>query len=196
MIDIKPMNGRSAVTLPETLIVAAVLALLLIVVALGLAKVRSDLKHGQAWELLANLDKALDAYHQDTGIWPACEPTPAGPAEAKTHRKPTIYNATDCVIAALATEPASQKMVQKIPDVLLVPGNNTTTRPADFGTVRDAWGRKLRCITAQSPTDSERRAVAANSGKPIFISPGADGKLGTNDIVAAADNLRSDELPR
>jgi len=189
-------------TLSETLIVAAVLALVLVIVALAMATIRNDLKQRQTWELLAMLDEALRAYYQAAAQQLGNKPDPAA----------------DRVIAALAAVPASRQVLERIPHRLRVRANvekqwagNAKARtgrwPAAAGrshtwdrpdvTVQDAWGHPLQCLTAASPSPVHRQAVAANGGRPIFISAGVDGRFGSElDVAAGDDNLRSDELPR
>ena len=186
----------------ETLIAGAVLALLLIVTALGVAKVRSDLKHQQVRQLLGLLDEALSAYHQAGGHWPMCPP-PAGPVsttrgtphENEREAADRGFETAKCAMAALSAEPKSREILQKIPAILLATDKSGAAEPVLLGGVRDAWGGALRCLTINSQDNIDRQAVAANGGKPIFISAGADGNFGIKNIVAAADNLRSDELP-
>lgn len=69
-----------------------------------------------------------------------------------------------------------------------------TEESAGQWVVIDAWGRPMRCLTARCPSPVACEAVAANGGKPIFISAGPDGQFGMADGVTDADNLRSDEL--
>ncbi len=189
--------GRRAVTFTETLITATLLGLLLVVVALGVHSVRSDLKHKQVWDLLVTLDKALDAYHETTGTWPftlATQPDETEPERLSSNDDPTESGRR--VINALAAVPASREILDTIPDLLRVPPESKQAEPNDWGTVRDAWGQPLHCLTALSRIPVEWQAVAANLGKPIFISAGTDGQFSSRDSVAEADNLRSDQLPR
>ena len=99
------------------------------------------------------------------------------------------------VIAVLAAEPASRAILDKTRPVLrVIPVADIADGVSElpWGTVQDAWGRPLRCLTAASKSPLDREAVAVNGGRPIFISAGPDGRFGTRDIAAAADNLRSD----
>lgn len=185
-------------TFTETLITATLLGLLLVVVALGIHSVRGDLKHQQVWYLLVSLDKALEAYHEATGTWPftpATQPSGTEPERLSINDDPTESGRR--VINALAAVPASREILESIPAILRIPPERTEAKiNDDWGTVRDAWGRPLRCLTALSRIPVEWQAVAANRGKPIFISAGTDGEFTSRDSVAEADNLRSDQLPR
>jgi len=201
---------RVAMTLPETLVAGAIVGLVLIAVALGVATVRTDLKRLQVQELLAVLDEALCAYQAATGQWPAGSPAAAHGESPDGEKAPVPPRITagpqaadsggasaDQVVAALAAVPASRTVVERIPAVLRVPPQGEVASPnkADWGTVQDAWGRRLECLTATSRSAIARQAVAANHDKPIFISAGVDGRFG-RDTYDDADNLRSDELPR
>jgi len=182
---------QRAMTLAETLVAAAVIGVVLAMVALGVATVRSDLKHGQVEQLLATLDEALSAYHQATSEWPA-DPGVEDEDRASAEQD----GSADRVIAALAAEPASREILDKTGLVLRVkPGTDlsTATSESSWGTLQDAWGRRLRCLTSASRSPIDREAVAANGGRPIFVSAGPDGRFGTHDIAAAADNLHSDK---
>ncbi|NLX14476.1 MAG: hypothetical protein GXY44_12590 [Phycisphaerales bacterium] len=186
---------RRGVTFTETLITAALLGLVLVVVALGIHSVQGDLKHRQVWDLLATLDKALTAYHEATGTWPF--PPATQPADTEPNHLPSKDDPAESsrrVIAALADVPASREILDTIPMILRVPPEGAEL--GKWGTVRDAWGRPLRCLTARSRVAIEWQAVAANHGKPIFISAGVDGQFTFRDGVADADNLRSDQMPR
>ena len=181
---------RRALTLPETLIAGAILAVVLLAVALGVSNVRSGLKERQVKEILALLDQALGAYHKATGTWPsdvkALKPAPSADQDE---------GSGDRVIAVLANVPAARMQLDRVRPIFRIavvdqgpPAATQTT----WGTVQDAWGRHLRCLTAASPAPSDQEAVAANAGRPIFVSSGPDGDFGTIDIAAAADNIRSD----
>jgi len=181
---------QRAMTLIETMIAAAVIGAVLAVVILGVATVRSDLKRGQVEQLLATLDQALSAYHQATSDWPM------DLGSEEDERAPTERDGSaDRVIDVLAAEPTSRAILDIIRPILWVQpitdiNKGDTALP--WGTVQDAWGQPLRCLTADSKSPLDREAVAVNDGRPIFISAGADGQFGNRDIAAAADNLRSD----
>jgi type II secretory pathway pseudopilin PulG len=207
---------QNAMTLPETLIAATVVGLALIAVALGLSTMRTDLRRSRTVELLVMLDQALAMYQHETGQWPVIQ-TPSGGREST---RADLQNATDqrpdsdgvenlpsereesgnSVIALLAEASASREALQRVPEVMRSPVAadsrlTPSTLPSALSwTVHDAWGRPLRCLTAASPTPLDREAVAANRGRPIFISAGEDGDFGLRDRSAAADNIRSDEL--
>ena len=139
------------------------------------------------------MDKALSAYHHATGRWP-------GDAEGATSvdTPPENDGSGDRVIAILRAVPDSQKVLDQIPPIFRVAATSDplaagpASQPAS-STVQDAWGHRFRCITADSPNPAEHDAVAANDGKPVFISAGPDGRFGPQDQPNAADNIRSDE---
>ncbi|MBI4580862.1 MAG: hypothetical protein HY718_14230 [Planctomycetes bacterium] len=213
---------RRAVTLSETLVAGALVGLLVVVVAIGMDAMRTELKRRQAIALLAALDEALTAYHQATAQWPpdhALPPTPGRPGPAID---PDDDGSGDRIIVVLAAVAESRAVLQRVPNILRLPGEGggssteagrdarppnlrvpgegggSATRPggANWGTVVDPWGRRLRCLTATSPSATHRKAVAANRNRPIFISAGPDGRFGFTDVSAASDNLRSDEPSR
>ena len=97
----------------------------------------------------------------------------------------------DLVIAALASVPASRNVLEQLPEVLRPPPDERgSVRLRQVGlTIQDAWGRRLRCLTDTSPFEVDRQAVAANGGKPVFISAGPDRRFGVRDPASAADNL-------
>ncbi len=192
---------RCGFTLSETLIAAAVLAILLTAIALGLTTIRTELKREQTVEVLVALDEALGAYEAATGQWPqvAAAGRPQGSADDEQGRAmPSVSSAGgerddgDAAIALLAELPASRQVLERIPTAVRVPVPGRT----GAWTVRDAWGRRLRYLNRESSSLVDREAVAANGGRPIFVSPGDDGEFGGRDRAASADNLRSDELPR
>lgn len=181
---------QRAMTLVEILLVAVAIGVVLAMVALGVATVRNDLKHGQVEQLLATLDEALSAYHQATGHWPV------DPGAEDTERALVEHDGSaDRVVAVLASEPASRAILDKTRPVLRVTPVADISDEANelpWGTVQDAWGRRLRCLTAASKSPLDREAVAINDGRPIFICAGPDAQFGNRDISTAADNLRSD----
>ena len=178
-------------TLIETLVAAAVLGAMLAVIALGIATIRKDLKHTQVEQLLATLDEAMSAYHKATGEWPA------NPIAKDAERISTEQESdADRVIAVLAAQPTSQAILDRTKSVFRikpVPDISAQASQSPWGTVQDAWGQRLRCLTADSTSPIDREAVAANGGRPIFVSAGPDEQFGSQDIAAAADNLRSDQ---
>lgn len=191
------LGRRRGITFTETLITAALLGLVLVVVALGIHTVQGDLKRQQVWDLLATLDNSLTAYHEATGTWPFA--SARRPDDPDANRLPINDDPAEIsrrVIAALADVPASREILDTIPEILRVPPEREEAVAGQWGTVRDAWGRPLHCLTARSRAPLDWQAVAANRGKPIFISAGLDGRFDSRDSVAEADNLRSDQMPR
>ncbi len=182
---------RRALTLIETAIAAILIGLLLIVATQGMDAVRDDLKRRRTENVLVLLDKALTAYHQTTGRWPVDPDNETQSDDLSEHDR-----SGDRVIAALATVPEARKALEQIPPAYraAAPNTDAPASPAGqpWGTVHDAWGQRLRCITADSLLPSERDALAANAGKPIFISAGPDKRFGLQNRPNAADNIRSD----
>ncbi len=170
---------RRAMTFSETLIVAMLVGAALLLVALGIATVRTDLRTHQTWELLARLDDALNAYYGSTGSWPVDPRATAERSSASGASESTVI-----VLAALQRTPKSDQVLERVPEVL-----RRESYEPDVWIVVDGWGRPLRCMTANSPRTLERQAVAANGGKPIFVSAGGDGRFGLDDVADAADNL-------
>lgn len=204
--------GRRAMTLIEVLIAAILCGMVLFVLMLGMDGIRSELKRRHTLGLLGTLDRALMAYHRATGIWPVDPGLPV-PAKARTHAASPIADDIETghrMVMVLAGEPASRSVLETIPPVLRVEagpadrgdttGGNSFRAPptpspgSDWGRVQDSWGRPLRCLTSASPSSGDRKAVAANENRPIFISAGPNGDFGIDDPAAKADNLRSDEL--
>lgn len=179
---------RRAMTFSETLIVAAMIGLALTLVALGISAVRAELRTQQTWELLATLAEALEAYHEQRGAWPVDD-------REDYHKQAEGGDGADGsaerVLELLHGVEASAVVLERVPEVLRA-GRTGQTR----WTVVDGWGHRLRCMTAESPRLLERQAVAANGGKPIFVSAGANGRFGTDDVAAAADNLLLRPAPR
>ena len=181
---------RRAPTLTETLILAVVIGLGLLAIALGIDTVRQDLKRRQAERVLATLDRALVAYHHAAGRWPTDSPGEAQRGASSDEGD----GSGDRVVAALAGVPESRHVLEGIPPAFLVavPVDGPAPASRPWGMVQDAWGQPLRCLTAGSSSPADQEAVAANGGKPIFISAGPDECFGFHDVPAAADNIRSD----
>jgi hypothetical protein len=104
--------------------------------------------------------------------------------------------AVDRTLVSLAQVPGARAHLEKLPPVLRVKPNGSADSAGAWGSIRDPWGRPLHCFTASSPLAVHRKSVAANQGRPIFISAGPDGRFGFNDVSAASDNIRSDEIGR
>jgi len=172
---------RRAMTLSETLIATALIGLVLTMVALGITAVRTDMRTRQTWDLLRTLAAALDAYHEQTGAWPL-DDRDDYLKQSKTVDGPD--GSAEYILKTLHGVAASEAILARVPEVLRDRGG---VGPA--WTVVDGWGRQLRCLTAASGRTLERQAVAANGGKPIFVSAGGDGRFGTENVAAAADNL-------
>lgn len=183
---------RRAVTLSETLVALAAVGLAILVLALGTDGVRTELKRKQCAELAQSLHRALLAYHQSTGGWPAgsqrpaessADPLTAGGVESGTR-----------VLGELARLGVSRTVLAALPEALRADAGGAAGEPElKWASVVDPWGNPLICLTSTSPLAAQRKAVAANRGCPIFISAGPDGRFGLNDPSAASDNIRSDE---
>jgi type II secretory pathway pseudopilin PulG len=192
-----PIRGTRlrGITLSETLIAAAGVAVLLMVLSLGMHGIRTELKRQQTVALMQTLDRALLAYQESTGAWPVdtklLESKRTAPDQSRASGLQD--GSGDRVISLLAEVPASRVLLETIPAILR-PRNDPgpTTRPW-AARVRDPWGNSLRCLTAVSPMVLDRQAVAANQNRPIFISAGPDGRFGSKDISGSSDNIRSDE---
>lgn len=198
-----------------------VLGLVLLIAAQGAQYVRDQLRTSRTWELLARLDEALTAYHQAAGAWPPgvgaeaagstgggsrasrdnADARPAGDLPART-LEPRATRDAAAVVQALLLVPAARTVMDAIPEPLragavlqsAAGGQPAASRPA-WSEMVDAWGAPLRCLTARGDSAADRQAVAANGGKPVFVSAGPDGEFGTENSPAVSDNLRSDELP-
>ncbi|HSW44257.1 MAG TPA: hypothetical protein VLM89_01665 [Phycisphaerae bacterium] len=180
---------RRALTITETLLCASIIGLLLGVAGLGVDTVRQDLKRRQTENLLAILDRALTAYQQAAGKWPA-----NSSADERRSSLSEDDGSGSRIVGALAAVPESLKVLDHVPSIFrMEPAQGVSqavTQP--WAGIRDAWGRPLCCLTADCTSPSDAEALAANGGKPIFISAGPDGLFGRQDPSAAADNLRSD----
>lgn len=190
-------------TLTETLLAASALALLMLIVAVGVDQVRTDLKRRQVEQTLVLLDRALHAYQHDTGDWPGgsgMEPHEGAPTDALS---PTEHAAIE-VLAVLRSVGASRLILDEVPESLRRPdtraASGSNAHPDStvnaFAMLVDAWGHPLHCLTRHSPANVQRMAVAANGGCPIFISAGSDGLFDSEDGSAAGDNIRSSEVIR
>ena len=196
----------SGLTLVETVAVAGVLGAVLVAAAAGTRYVRDELKTTQTLEMLARLDEAVRAYYQATGTWPGVGKMERGRdgetgrrkaegsgfggsyqgSEFRTSYQGSGFRVQDQeraaveVLGELRRVTVSGEMIERLARDL----------PGAMGeqSLRDSWGHNLRCLTADSVWEADRRAVAAHGGEPIFVSDGPGGK--------GADELRSDELPR
>jgi len=195
-------HRRRGITASETVVVAVGVGVLLVVVALGMEGIRTDLKREQAVMLMATLDRALLAYGQSTGSWPmsddpAAAGLPAGQVAAGGTRIEADPALVERMLQQMAGVAASRKVLDSLPEVLRVsPELAADSSGPLWGSVQDPWGRRLHCFTASSPLATHRKAVAANRNRPIFISAGPDGRFGFHDVTAASDNIRSDEIAR
>ncbi len=156
-------NECRAMTLVE-MIIAVVLVGAGLFLLVGWSRiVRDDAKTQLAADLLARLDAGLDQYRTATGVFP-----------------PTFNDDPDPVVAALQRHPKTRPLFDGVPDSLW-----TVSRPR---TLLDPWGTGLRYRS-----DRQRVDVAANGGRPIFISAGRDRLFGDDYPAQMADDLRSDD---
>jgi len=155
--------NRRAMTLVE-MIIAVVLVGGGLFLLVGWSRiVRDDAKTQLAAELLARLDAGLDQYRAATGVFP-----------------PTFNDDPDPVVAALQRHPRTRPLFDGVPDSLW-----TVSRPR---MLVDPWGTRLKYRS-----DGKRVDVAANNGRPIFISAGRDRLFGDDYPAQRADDLRSDD---
>jgi hypothetical protein len=188
-----PRDARErGLTLPETVVVGATLVALLALISMAITAVRDQLKRQQAWALLRQLDAACDAYRRVNGAWPVPDTrTATRPGvRGRAAFEPAPDDAQGPIELMAATQP-SRELLDRIDLFLKVPD----PRPQAYGTFRDPWGTRLHCLTASSPSPLDRQAVTAQGGKPIFVSASQDRAFVGPDGSAAADNLRTDELP-
>lgn len=176
-------HRRQGMGSSETLIAAAAIGIVVVIAALTTSTIQDELKTRQTRDMLWALEQALDTYHRSTGHWPA----PPRPADA---RLDPGRNLTAELIATLKAVPESREKLESIPAIL------RSTQDEQSDTVRDAWGHPLRCLTADSPSEIDRRVVAANGGRPVFISAGPDGDFGELSLPATADNIRLQPAPQ
>lgn len=168
----------AGLTLIELLVAAFALVLLLLAAGGATRYVRDELKRTQTAETLRRLDEAVGAYCRATGAWPEAGKRERGGVRGSGFGVQEQHRAAAQVLAALRRVPASWALVERI--AADVPGS-----VSEAG-ICDAWGTPLRCLTADSVSDVDRQAVAANGGRPVFISDGPDGD--------GADELRSDGI--
>jgi hypothetical protein len=201
-------RSRRAMTLSGTVVLAAVLGLGLMVAGLASSWVRNELKVQATREMLVRLDEALWAYQRATGHWPAetlPASQPAGPrhtarqeADLGGSTSKDLRSSADQILAALGSVPGSRAVLEQIPEDNRV--ESSIDAPAGTGgapfSLVDEWRHHLGCLTADSFADRDRRAVAANGGRPIFISPGPDGLFGDESMGSAADDIFLQPAPR
>lgn len=198
-------DSVTGMTLVETLIAAFVLGLVLLVVAEGTDVVRNQLRARRTWERLAVLNAAMEAYQRATQQWPggglhrqeaATRPARAGlsglPTGGSQDRRPGArsveFDAARRVLADLLDVEASKR-------VLGAASAGAAEDGADSA-IQDGWGRRMRCLTAESDSLVDRQAVAASGGRPVFISDGPDGPRSDSSDRVVGYLQRSDEVPR
>ncbi len=157
-------------TLPELVLSAALLMLVLAVVAGLYDHYLNDAKVRQMTTLIHDLSEAAALYSQATGAYP----------------RGRDDGACDSALATMQMVPAPAAHLQALGSGLLFLSD---------GKLRcvDPWGRPLRYLTARSAQPEHRRRVQANGGVPIFESAGPDRDFGDTDSACQADNICSDD---
>lgn len=158
-------------TIFETAIAAAVVAVLLYMAAGGVRTIRQQAKRNLCARVMASLREALDRYHDATGAYP--------PSAVDGSAAPALA-------ALRAVAPSAQTLASLPPSLRL--GQDPQTGGVD------PWGRPLRYLTADASRPEDREDVTVNDGVPIFESAGADGHFGLDDPAASIDNLRTSDL--
>ena len=153
-------------TLIEMTITVFLVGLLFFLLIGWMDAVRDRAKEDLAVRLLADLDNALARYRRDTGHFPIAR----GPDSAIP------------VVVDLLDHPRTREIIQSFPSCLWR-GPDAQRR------LIDPWGTPLRYLS----TDSNDPSVAANGGRPIFVSAGPDRDFGDVELAASGDNLRSDD---
>jgi type II secretory pathway pseudopilin PulG len=156
--------SRRAMTLVEMTIAVMLVAAVLSLLVGWSRTVRREAKTALTVRVLATLDLALSRYHQAHGVYPSVPNDE--PAE---------------VVRALLRDPASAPLADAIPPVLW------SYRPPRR--LLDAWGTPLK----YEADPRKSRYVAANAGRPVFVSAGPDRDHGVSDRARMGDNLRSDD---
>ena len=178
----RPLTTRPGLTSVETLLFAAALGFVGLLLALGTSSIRDELKRKQTHDMLLVLDRALALYHDTTDQWP--EAAPAEPVASTAHRNPSRD-----VLAALLTVPASSQVLNEIPAILWANAGMASSANATQVVLQDAWGREVRCLTLASASESDRQLVEANGRCPVFLSAGPDGRFGDKNASDAADDI-------
>ena len=162
-----------ALTVIETVIAGALLALVLWVLSGLYDDMLDRARTAQAFEMIRTLDAALAAYHQAAGAHPPGRHGPDG-------------SAVEDALTVMIRVPESLRVLHGI-DLRLLHLHD------DRPVCRDPWGRPLRYLTAGVGDEVLAGRVARHAGRPIFESAGPDGRFGDHDPAAAADDIRSDE---
>lgn len=161
---------RRGLTLPELVLSAALIMLVLAVVAGLYDHCLNDAKVRQMSALIQGLNEAAALYFQATGTYPCGRED----------------GACDSALAAMQMVPAPAAHLQALGSSLLFLSD---------GKLRcvDPWGRPLRYLTARSAQPEHRRRAEANGGVPIFESAGPDRDFGDTDTARQADNICGDD---
>jgi len=124
---------------------------------------RQTAKMALARRMLLDLDRALAKYYRATGMFP--------PAEAA--------DPTAAATAQLLNHERTRPILEGLPESLWQ-GRRALIDP---------WGVPLKYV----PENRGSPFVAANLGRPLFISAGPDRLFGDDDATHLGDNLRSDD---
>lgn len=152
-------------TLIEMTITVCLMGVALFLLNGWMSSLRTEAKHDLARRMLADLDEALVRYRRATGSYPASR----GPDSAI----PAVVDLLD--------HDKTRPIIESFPHHLWSgPGRHQLVDP---------WGTPLRYFALE--TDSPR--VAANGGRPLFVSAGPDRDFGDKRHAAVGDNLGSDD---
>ena len=181
-----PAQRRRAagMTLLEILFVAGVISGLLSVFVGVSETLVSDSARNQTLAILRSLGRALVDYRQAHGAYPsATEPKQMDTPMARC-------------FAALRSSPATERIVNDIPDHPITPPR--------YSTVNDGFGNELVYVDPSDPAELNaqwvRRFPRSPMNRPFIVSAGEDGKFG--DLTSSEpqgprlslDNLYSFEL--
>lgn len=154
-------------TLIEMTIAALFIGAALFLLAGWMRTSRAAAQRDLCIQMLSDLDEALVRYRRTTGSYPASR----GP------------DSTIAAIAGLLDLEKTRVILERLPD-------NLWRREGMTRVLVDPWGTPLRYIGAD-PGDPR---VAANGGRPIFVSAGPDRDFGGPlSPDAEGNNLRSDD---
>ena len=152
-------------TLVEMTIVVILAGAGLFLLAGWMNNARQEAKRDLAIRMLSDLDRALARYHRNTGNYPgSLGSNPAAQA-----------------VSDLLDHERTRPILETFP-VALWQGPNKRT-------LVDPWGTPLRYY----PATSDSPLVAANNGRPVFVSAGPDRVFGDTDPTGLGDDLRSDD---
>jgi len=154
-----------AMTLIEMTITVCIMGVALFLLNGWMSSLRASVKHDLARRMLTDLDEALVRYRRSTGYYPMFR----GPESAI----PAVVDLLD--------HDKTRPIIEAFPSHLWSgPGRQQLVDP---------WGTPLIYLSLKS--DDPR--VAANGGRPLFVSAGPDRDFGKIHHAAIGDNLGSDD---